>query len=528
MSDPRVRNAPSRRGLAIEALLAVAAALGTGLWGLAVDVNPLDRVGQVSILAHMHLAYAALAALAIGLAILPLLTRLNAATPERVACALLAGASTGFVAGAMAAALNGTPLWIGGEVGDVRNMAYWSDDLLETGRLQPGYPPGILVITAATSKILGETAVYALPKVLFALTALTGPIGYLAWRTLARPTLALALGVVAALPLVDPYKPLGNAMVAPVIVGVVLLVRSVRNAPGWSGRAAMLRGALLGAAMGVVFLMYSGWFLWLTPGACLAVLVILPWRGARDAWRRVAVFLGATAAAFAPLALVYLVPLTRHGMEPDAFFYFDTWVDPAYFLMWRGGKPGDPGVWPPHGELGGAGVFSVLLAIVLGFAVAEVVREAAARKRGHGGRAGGTEILGVVVLSIPGVWLWRMYLASRMFETQRVDLWPRTSPLLMYLLLVAAMVLIQRAASVRAQRLEASQPAVLPGRYLGLAAVVAMACIIAVAVSARADEYMPSEVPESNGSITRLAHTSQLPDGTCPVHAPGGTCKPRQ
>jgi galactan 5-O-arabinofuranosyltransferase len=54
----------------------------------------------------------------------------------------------------------------------------------------------------------------------------------------------------------------------------------------------------------------------------------------------------------------------------DRYFYFDTSVEPAYIAMWRNDLPGDVGPWPPPGELAGVGVFTLLLVVGLGAAVA--------------------------------------------------------------------------------------------------------------------------------------------------------------
>ena len=107
---------------------------------------------------------------------------------------------------------------------------------------------------------------------------------------------------------------------------------------------------------------------------------------------------------------------------PDNFFYFDTCTDPAYIAMWRNDRPfGAGSVWPPLGELGGVGVFTVLLTIGAGVALGLAWRR--------------TVVIGIGFV-IVGAWLVRMLLAGQMYATNTVRLYPRTTMVVLYGLLL--------------------------------------------------------------------------------------------
>ena len=95
--------------------------------------------------------------------------------------------------------------------------------------------------------------------------------------------------------------------------------------------------------------------------------------------------LGAAASSiFAPvralaLDVTFVAVAWRHllgllaptGGVNDAYFYFDTNTDPAYFAMWRNDRPGDVAAagWPPPGELGYVGLFTLILVLGVGVAL---------------------------------------------------------------------------------------------------------------------------------------------------------------
>ena len=204
----------------------------------------------------------------------------------------------------------------------------------------------------------------------------------------------------------------------------------------------------------------------------------------------------------------------------DRYFYFDTAVDPAYIAMWRNDLPGNTGPWPPPGELAGVGVFTLLLVIGLGGAVA----------------LGGRRTAVVTLCSVlAGAWLLRLWFASQMYATGTVQLYPRTSAEILYCLLL--LVGVRGAVRVRARR-EPARGARGPGqgrrsgwapvRRPAVAATVGGLCAALLfalsAGSSLADRYLP----RNDGSVARLAYVAQMvrqPDGTCPDFS-RGRCAP--
>ena len=124
-----------------------------------------------------------------------------------------------------------------------------------------------------------------------------------------------------------------------------------------------------------------------------------------------------------PLTWVHLTGLlSPNGGTSDNYMYFDTRTDPAYIAMWRNDSGANVGpTWPPLGELGNVGLFSVLLVAGLALALALGWRRT-------------TVIACCGVMA--GAWLLRFYLAGQMYATGKVQLYPRTTVLILYCLLV--------------------------------------------------------------------------------------------
>lgn len=165
--------------------------------------------------------------------------------------------------------------------------------------------------------------------------------------------------------------------------------------------------------------------------------------------------------------------------------------------MWRGSLPGTPGPWPPLGELGGVGVFTLLL--VLGAAVAVSVAWQHVAVRAAAALAA-------------GAWVWRMHLAASLSATGSVQLYPRTTMVVLTCLLTMA---------VFAALSLASRRAVEPGRSV-VPWLVGVLMVSAFASSSTADRYMPN--PDGLGFLAQVAQTSRLPDGTCPRYAEPEQC----
>jgi galactan 5-O-arabinofuranosyltransferase len=134
---------------------------------------------------------------------------------------------------------------------------------------------------------------------------------------------------------------------------LIATVSTLRRSPALGWARILATGAAIGISTGLLFLLYYGWFLWSFPGVLVAGLALFPWR--RGAARG-AVLLLTVAATFLLVTASHLVDvLTSAGSIEDPYFYFDTYVDPAYISMSLSDLPGDVGQWPPPGELGGVG-----------------------------------------------------------------------------------------------------------------------------------------------------------------------------
>ncbi len=506
----------SSRLVMAEALVSVVAAIGSVLLARSVEVDPLDRVGQVSGLAGVGLHYVLL-----GLAVVALLAACTrwaspaaASAVRALACAALAGLVTGLVAAGLLVALRGTSWPLFANNGDSRVLAGWAGDLLQGRDVPANYPPLALHALAAWSHLTGVAPATSLKVLQIAGSALFGPLAYLGWRLVLSPLWALVLVLVAAMPLMDLYKPYTNIVLVVALPLVVRLLGVLRQASESSWSRLVLWGAGGGAALAVLFLLYSGWFLWSAPGVFLACVCLFPWRRAAG---RGAVMLLAACVAFVAVSARHLVGLlTASGSVMDRYFYFDTYVEPAYVAMWRNDMPGPVGPWPPPGEFAGMGIVSALLAVGLGAALF------VGRRR--------TDVL-VLAACLAGSWVLRLHLASRMWADGAVQLYPRTTAEILFCLLalsvLAIMVSVRRAlhwlAHLRAvdASADSSMSCVLPAGGL---AVIATALLAGLFMgSATADRYMPRN-DGSAGYLAFVAHHVRQPDGTCAAYVPADRC----
>lgn len=498
------------RIIAAEVVVAVVVALGLALWAQTIEVDPLVRIGQISGLAALQSAFALVAG---GALLLIWVTKWLpiAAVAVPVAAAALSGAVTGVVAGGVQIALRGTPWGLFANHGDAGRIAEWAQQVLDGTGPDMTYPPGFIWALAGASLASGEPPEFAIKSASIAATALIGPVGYLAWRVLARPLPALMLGVVAALPLIDPYKPVTNTTLVVLVPVLIWVVRSLRRVPERTRRWAVVTGTRAGIALGVIGLMYSGWFAWSALGAAALFAFNVDWRSGWAAVGRSGLLLAVSGAVCVAVAGVHLVPLLfAGGAGQDTYFYFDVLVDPAFIAMWQGDLPGGLTPWPPPGELGGVGLFTLVLALGLAGGIALRGRSATVQ---------------TAVLLGAGAWVMRHKLAASMFALNSVQLWPRTTPEILYCLLVVTVV--AGGAVIEGFKDLCGRAGVqLDARLARLGAVAALALVLAMAGSSLAEAYMPADDGTTHLLAWR-AHTVNLPDGSCPATAPQGECRPR-
>ena len=131
--------APTRRGASVLGLVAEGAvALGAAavltLLSTTVNVNPLDRIGQVSGLAGIQLRFAVLGVLVIAAVLVVSRLRGTGSLPTltRFGSAAIAGLASGFTAGGLVLALRGTSLPLNATRvgGDFSAIAGWAESII--------------------------------------------------------------------------------------------------------------------------------------------------------------------------------------------------------------------------------------------------------------------------------------------------------------------------------------------------------------------------------------------------------------
>jgi hypothetical protein len=510
VSDPLGRRARLAVG-AGEVVACVGAALGTVALSHSVVVDPLDRVGQVSGLAALDLRFVLTGLVVLAACVATARLPRVFVVVGRLACAVVAGLATGLVAGGIVLALQGTAWPLFANWGDSGQLIRWADDILAGRPVPADYPPVALHLIARWAELTGDSTAGALRTSQVVGTALFGPLAYLSWRLVLAPVWALAVTLVAAMPLLEPYKPYTTVVLVALVPLLIAFLRVLRRAGTLTWARLALAGAAAGVALGVLFSVYSGWFLWSAPGALVAVLVRFPWR----APLRGLALLGLTAAGLVAVAWPHLFGvIATAGTVQDRYFYFDTAVEPAYIAMWRNDLPGDVGPWPPPGELAGVGVFTVLLVVGLGVAVAVAGRRTAVLTAGT---------------LLAGAWVLRLAIAAQMYDTHTVQLYPRTTAEILFCLLLMAVL----AARYGGQRLQDAWRAravtgngSVPRNATPLIGALCAALLLALSMgSATADRYLP----RNDGSVGLLAYVAQQvrqPDGRCPEFSGLSGCAP--
>ncbi|MEU3568544.1 hypothetical protein AB0E96_08975 [Kitasatospora sp. NPDC036755] len=509
-----------------EILTAAAAALFmTGLaW--TVHLNPMSRIGQVSGLAALQLRLL----LVLGVVVLVLVPAMRrwAELPVRFAAAAVAGLSSGVLAAGVSLALRDTNWPLYAQQGDSGSLQAWVGALLDGKSLDGAYPPLFPHIVAFITEYVTHGQVgYALKIADLVFVALLGPLAYLSWRLLLPPLWALGIGVTAALPMAQPYKPYTTFVLVAFLPLVAKLMQLLQRAPELSRRTAAVRGAVLGLGIGLLFLLYSGWFVWSAAGVVVltAVLLLRARRtGGTPGLLNALSAIGAAGAVFLLVAGTYLVRLLGSaGSTVDRYCYFDTYTEPTYFAMWRDDLPGTDGqsTWPVPGEIGGVGLFTILLLVGLGVALALGI-----------GRA---TVLTAAACTASAL-LMRYWYASHMERDQAVMLYPRTSAQLLYCLLVlvglACYLIVRRRQSAPAAS-SAAGPAEEAGRRLPLrlnprgvaiGAVCSLGLLFGMAGSATASKYMP-DPHWGPGALAWIAQSTADTEGHCSRYAPNGECK---
>lgn len=492
----------------------VAAALGAAgvltLWSRSIDVDPLRRLGQVSGLAALQLRFAVLGILTVAGILVAVRIWGRAAVPvvSRLGCAVVAGLTSGFLAGGSTVALRGTRFGFYSIHGDAGTLVDWARSMQQGHSHMPAfYPPLPVHVLVWWSDLVGVSPAFGFKQLELIGAALFGPVAYLSWRLLLRPLPALAVGLVGMLPLVELYKPYENLVLIALVPLLAKFLFVVRSAPRRDYRRLVLVGVAFGVALAFLFLSYSGWYVWSAPGFVAALAIVMPWR--RGLVRAVT-FVGVAGVTMLALCGYKVLDLLQaSGSVKDNYIYFDVTMDPAYFAMWRGGLPGNVAAFPPSGELGGVGLYTIVLCAGLAGALLLARRN---------------PIVLTAACCFGGAWLMRFYYASEMFKTRNVQLYPRTSMEIDYLLLVLTVLAVVLAwRRLRPRTRAASQEvarrarAVLPGNALVSSLVgglCALMLLLGSAASATVNNYLPHN-DDSMGQLAWTAQTTRMPNGHC-------------
>ncbi|MFF2076602.1 hypothetical protein ACFVXG_17810 [Kitasatospora sp. NPDC058162] len=514
-----------------EAFVSLVTGVGFMLWARSIDVNPLVRIGQVSGLAGLQLHAAVIA--------VPVLTVLlyaaHRAGPERyrpalrLGCAAIAGLSTGLVAGGIAVALHGTPWGLGGQEGDPGNVMGMADDMIRGKGLPGVYPPLFPALLAGWGELFhgahgGVAGVgFAMQDLQLLCTAVAGPMAYLAWRLMLRPFWALLVAVPSAVLFIDPIRPYSHSSMLVMVPLSAAGLRELRRAHRLPARSAVGRAAAFGAAMGVLFLWYSGWFVWAAPGVLVLTGFLLPWRKGAACMKRTLLFLGVTLVSAAAVGAPLLYQLVRFGATTeDRYAMITVYADPAYVMGWVSDRAGTQTHhnWPISGELAGQSAFTLLILAAAALAI---------------GLGWGGVLVRTVAAVLTSSWLLRFWFAARMERTQAVQLYPRTTWIIMYCLIVLAvlgLMLGVRRATAWSRRLSRpgsgspTGPNSLTARRITAGGVCAIALFTAMAGSWSANQYMPTTASgvQDMGLDAWRAHVIKDASGRCPRYSPVATC----
>ena len=259
--QPVARSVGNRLAFLGEVSVAVSAALVSVQLSRSIEVDPLDRLGQVSGIAALELRFMALALVVLVMTIAAVRAGRLWVFPlvSRLACAAVAGLSTGLIAGGLVVALRGTDWSLYADWGDAGQIARWAGSVMAGGSMPAEYPPLAIHVMAWLAELTNSSPSNALQLLQVVGTALCGPVAYLSWRLLLRPVWALGIGLVTALPLIDPYKPYTNVVLIVLLPTVIKSLQLLQKSGTLPWRRIAVYGAVAGAAAGLLFLPYSAW-----------------------------------------------------------------------------------------------------------------------------------------------------------------------------------------------------------------------------------------------------------------------------
>lgn len=405
---------------------------------------PLDRVSQVSGLAALQFRFLIPALALVAFLLLARRSQKYRDLASRTAFAALPGFASGFLAAGVTLALRGANLPLNGTAGDAGDMERWALMLQHGQMTHPGYPPLYPRFVWLIAQFDHHNVFLGLKYAEILTTAILGPATYLAWRFVVSRPWACVLALVYVPTLAEPYKAYEPLVLAVIIPIVIAFLRYLQTSPTKGLVRLAIAGLAWGLLVGEIFILFAGPFYWAAFGVALGAAVLFPWRTGP---RHGLTLLGMTVVGFL-IPSYHLVDGLLHE-APDPYFFFGTSQDPAYTFVYLTDMPGPlaKGVWPPTGELGGVGVFGVIILILTGIAIWLGMRR--------------TPVLLTAGL-LTGGWVMRFYLASHEYRDQLVRYWPRTTTFSLYCFLILAVFAVKLIGE-RAQELLAEHRALTAG-----------------------------------------------------------------
>ena len=170
---------------------------------------------------------------------------------------------------------------------------------------------------------------------------------------------------------------------------------------------------------------------------------------------------------------------------------------------WDGLQPQNLGAWPPPGDLGGVGLFTLLLFAGLAIAV------------GFGRREPAVIVIGTSIVS---AWVMRFWFAEHMYATGNVNLFPRTNVQIFFGMLMVTGLALWYTLRYAIRRGPLQQLAAVWDRGTPVIGLVAGLLFVFASIGGwAADKYMPAS--DSYGQLSQMSQTEKLLNGQCPSNS---------
>lgn len=404
--------------------------------------------------------------------------------------ASIVGVTSGILSGGITSALEGTPYPLNAMGGDMGNLAKWTESTVGKG-----YPPMYIYLNRLTQFVIGSPSLYSLKTLGIVTVSLAFPIGYICWRRICNPQNSAIITIIGGLLTLDLYKPYEGLTLLISIPFLLEIAGELQEKRGL--RESFRKGFLKGLILGLIFLTYDAWLIMLVAAAPFYLIIIIKNRkkGALE-------YFFTLLATFGIIAVPLIISTFQANLK-DNFIYIDALTNPTYFLNWMSGVSTIPALWPPYGEFAGLTTFTVVMLIL-------TIPVFYASFRSF-------EIK-ILLAFLASAWIVRIFLAAMMARTGLVQLWPRTSILITFLVLVSVCFGVG-SIWLEANVLKRLNISGQNAAQLQLATAITLALFCLFSTSSMIDKYLP----RNDGTIAQLAFNAQSDrslDGNCNFFIP--------